>query len=467
MRNGQTPAHARALLAGRGGVVTHQPARDARALDALAQWAMQFAPRAEVDPCCAAGEGGLLLDITGCQRLFGSERNILRKVLAATGRLGLEARAAAAGTIGCAWAMSRYGEHRSACVASGREQAALGPLPVAALRVDPPTAAALAEVGLRTVGQVLAIPPAALRQRFGEELLTRIDQALGRRWEAVVPVDLRIAPRATLELAGPVRSSEAIQLGVRNLLKELLGLRQLGIRRLELTLRRSDLDPLVLTIPLACASADERHLWTLLRPALERANMGFGVEGLELVAADTAALEQTQMPLLPEVLPRHDARRARRALGELVDVLSSRLGPQAVLVRGVDSHVPEHSFTCQPATETLGGRVGTARRNSSARNTGGMDRPSILLDRAEPIEITCLSLDGPVVSVRWNGRTRAVRNCLGPERIAPQWWTRSGGADGEQAATRDYFKLQDELGQWLWVYRRLTDNQWFLHGLWE
>jgi hypothetical protein len=32
--------------------------------------------------------------------------------------------------------------------------------------------------------------------------------------------------------------------------------------------------------------------------------------------------------------------------------------------------------------------------------------------------------------------------------------------------TRDYFKVQDEQGRWLWIYRVLEQGCWFVHGLW-
>jgi hypothetical protein len=33
-------------------------------------------------------------------------------------------------------------------------------------------------------------------------------------------------------------------------------------------------------------------------------------------------------------------------------------------------------------------------------------------------------------------------------------------------AARDYYRVQDEAGLWLWVFRRLDTGRWFVHGLW-
>jgi protein ImuB len=59
-------------------------------------------------------------------------------------------------------------------------RAALAPLPAAALRLAPETVEALAEVGLERVGALLDLPRAPLAARFGDILVRRIDQALGR-----------------------------------------------------------------------------------------------------------------------------------------------------------------------------------------------------------------------------------------------------------------------------------------------
>ncbi len=454
-------ANARALLGEIGAgqqivpayvIQPHQPARDRQALDVLAQWALRFSPLVEVDPHSHLAQGGLLLDITGCQRLFHGEPNLLMQMMDSTRRLGLESRVASAGTLGCAWAMAHFGRRSMEIVPDGGESQVLADLPASALRLDDATVAGLAEVGLRFIGQLLTVPPSALRERFGPALPKRIEQALGQAWEAIKAVSPASVPRAELELAGPVSDLAAVQLGVRHLLAKLLSQlapRQLGVHRLDLVVKRSDAAPLELTLRLAHASGDEMHLWKLLLPQVERINMGFGVEALYLSAADVALLEQTQMPLLPEVLPRGPSGRLSRHLGELVDILASRVGREGVLaIEPVASHLPERAFAPQPAGEVLNrltkkmksaGRAGVSRK-SGPRETpratsctpygstaeGGTaslaDRPSVLLGRPELIHVTALSPDGPVASFRWKADVHLVRTCFGPERIAPQWW---------------------------------------------
>lgn len=56
----------------------------------------------------------------------------------------------------------------------------------------------------------------------------------------------------------------------------------------------------------------------------------------------------------------------------------------------------------------------------------------------------------------------------GPERIFGEWWTRSSEFD----AVRDYFVIEDESGERLWIFRSgdgvdaaTGSHRWFCHGI--
>src|SRR5262249_59620969 len=77
--------------------------------------------------------------------------------------------------------------------ATGEERAFLAPLPLAALRLPGETVAALARLGLKSIGDILDLPRAPLAARFGGELLRQLDRALGREHEPLGPL-LPVAP---------------------------------------------------------------------------------------------------------------------------------------------------------------------------------------------------------------------------------------------------------------------------------
>src|SRR5262249_34275355 len=69
----------------------------------------------------------------------------------------------------------------------GETEAALRPLPVAALRLPDRLTTLLAQLGIFHVQELLALPRSDLSSRLGIEVLTRLDQGLGRQPEMLVP----------------------------------------------------------------------------------------------------------------------------------------------------------------------------------------------------------------------------------------------------------------------------------------
>lgn len=210
VRIGMTLAHAKALIKSDRLIVGEfTPARDRAMLGRLAEWATRFSPAVAVDVsgageaeskesegCGGPSSDGLIFDIAGCEHLFGGEQAMLRAVVRAVERRGFLVRGAIAPTFGAAWGLARYGRDPAAVVGSSALRAALESLPVAALRVEAKTAAQLAEVGVRTIGELLAIPRRTLPARFGAQLMLRIDQCFGQAVESIEPVRPRQIGRA-------------------------------------------------------------------------------------------------------------------------------------------------------------------------------------------------------------------------------------------------------------------------------
>ena len=95
---------------------------DAKLLEAIADWCDRYTPLAGLD-----APDGILLDVTGCAHLFGGEAALCRDLVERLARQGLQAHAAVADTVGCAWAVARYG--RAPIVAKDAAREILSPLP--------------------------------------------------------------------------------------------------------------------------------------------------------------------------------------------------------------------------------------------------------------------------------------------------------------------------------------------------
>ncbi len=512
IRPGMTVAHARALLHEGGAVVEpHRPRRELAQLRALARWAIRFSPIVATDP-----PDGLLINIAGCQRLFGGEERLAGMIAGQLGGLGFQARVAAAPSFAAARAVARFGGSRCIVIAEGEERRAMEVLPVEALGLNPETAAALREVGIEQVGHLLDLPRASVAARFGRELLLRIDQALGRAPEVIHPIRYRAPPSADRVFDGPATQPEAIESSARELLAELaviLEERQCGAREVVLEIQRSGAPPSLLAIVLGRPSRDVRHLWSLLQVKLESVDLGFGAERLRLSAPRLGKLPHQQIRLQESFSPGENDSWSPRALDEVLDVLSNRLGAQRVLrAEPVESHLPERGFRMRPAMEP--GSVAATEPGSF------LDRPSLLLEPPEPIVVVAMAPEGPPSWFRWRGREQRVTASAGPQRLAEEWWGRGGAGrsprrprkfgetyarayerfwrgvgdcppgdcpppllqqEGDRqegdsphfrrrkwglSPARDYYKVQDEQGRWLWIYRALEQGGWYVHGVW-
>jgi len=460
---GMTLADARALVPGL--VVEATDAQgDARALAALADWCIRFTPWVALD-----GADALVLDVSGCARLFGGEAALLGRVVAALNRFGFTVRAALADTPAAAWAAARFARAAgpndgglpagTTIVPPGGAEAMLGPLPVAALRLPADTVAGLERLGLRRVAAVAALPRAPLAARFGEAVGRRIDRALGREAEAIAPrrpVPAHLVRRVFTE---PLIDHAGVAAATGGLIAELtdrLEAEGLGLRRLELALYRVDGRRRVAAVGTARATRDPVHIERLLAVKLEALELGFGVEALTLAAPVTEPLAPVQA-----VLAAGERGADPGPLGALVDRLAQRLGPANVVrLAPRPSHTPERAVAAVPAMAPAAADGWRA----------DVVRPLRLLTRPEPIEAVAMVPDAPPVQFRWRGRAHRVARAAGPERLAAEWWRAPRAETYDPNDWRDYYRVEDAAGARFWLYRHGPygpggEARWYLHGV--
>lgn len=470
VRPGMALADARALLsAGRIVIRPHNPERDLASLRSLAQWALRVSPVVAIDP-----PDGLFMDVSGCERLYIDERRLLRRLHASFVRLGLSARAAIAPTFACARAVARFGPDTYSIIPDSDTRSALEPLPIGALDVHADVVAAFEELGVTTIAELLRLPRSDLPSRFGEDLLLRLDLALGHAVEIIDPVQPVIPVRVEQLFDGPTTQVESIELAAHELLAALsaqLATAESGVSRLIVTLDRIAAEPVRIILSLGRPSRSAKHLWALLRPRLEDANLGFGVERIELTAARTGRLRHHQTACWST--PDQSHAESDAAFWEFADTVIARLGPKSVLRPETRStHLPERATRLRPVIDSPSRSPPPPvdGRGEPADSVGFVpQRPSLLLDPPEPVDVIALTPDGPVSRLVHEGVVHSVTQCAGPERLSPEWW-RIGVPDAESPAaslaTRDYFRLHTDTAHVFWVFKELETARWFLHGEW-
>ncbi|MCS5616946.1 MAG: DNA polymerase Y family protein, partial [Pirellulales bacterium] len=272
---------------------------DIRLLAAFARGCGRWSPWTAPDPG-DPGEDGVLLDVSGCARLFGGEKRLLDSALRAIRAQGYTACGAIAPTIGLAWGLARHAAPQApdGRVITERTMEALAPLPVQALRIGE-TAAKLRRFGLKRVGDIAGLPRASLARRFGLDLVRRLDQARGQEEEVLNPLQPKTRFRARLRYADALLLLDGIKQAAADAVQALceqLEAAGRGAVRLDLHLFRVDGRTHLITLGTAAPARDARHLVRLFDEKLDRAeiDIGFGIETIELCARETVLLDNRQ-----------------------------------------------------------------------------------------------------------------------------------------------------------------------------
>lgn len=449
------------------------PSEDGRLLAFLRDWSIRYTPWAAVD-----GTDGLLLDATGCGHLFGGDAAMLADLEQRLDELGFTARIAQAETPLAAAALARFGnEGRGPVGLLPQEGAALrerlAPLPVEALGAPAEAAAGLHRVGLHKIGDLYTLPRSSLATRFGLDLVTRLDRALGDLPDAISPKPHAAPYRVRLSFPEPIGTPEDIARALDRLLTRMtarLEREQRGCRRLTLSIHRADGDVRCLTVGVARAARDPQHLARLFAERLASLDPGFGIDSMVLAApvVEDVTAEQRDARLKAGAGDKADARKPSSGrdgdpeFDRLLDRLAARLGGGRLLrAEPRRSHLPERA--CRFVSVFQG--TDSADENSAASPWPDdlPPRPSFLLAAPEPVQA-----DGDAPErFSWRGRWHDVGRVTGPERLSPEWWRLT-----EEGVTRDYYRVESRSGQRFWMYRNpprgaMTPaaGTWYMHGL--
>jgi protein ImuB len=468
-----------------------EPTEDAAALHRLAEWCGRYSPWTAPDH--QTNGAGIKIEVTGSAHLWGGETALAADLSGRLARQGIAHRLAIADTLGAAWAIARFAADEamgnsagcksdaktaSLVIPSGETRAALAPLPVAALRLDPALVEGLHRVGLRRIGEIMAMPRAALARRFGDTVAKRLDQALGELPEPLSPLGETPTRRVRLSFAEPIADPADLARAAERVAEDLvtrLAREGMGARRLDLGFHRVDGRVEHIRIGTARPSRDPVHLAKLLTGKLDTVDPGLGVEDVILAAFAVEKLAPEQLGI--------DGGATAGDTASLFDRLGARLGLDALArLEPRASHIPEQASV----TAAVDGRIHPPhppRRSAMGllplppegrRGPPGPKppRPVRLFAPPEPVEAFWVLPDDPPFRFTWRHRTHRIAQADGPERIAEEWWRPDGqliDGDGDPGAIRDYYRVEDEAGRRFWLFRAGLPSdpppRWFVHGV--
>lgn len=409
-------------------IAPRDPAAETEALLGVAGWAAQFTPGVALEfPDC------VLLEVSGSLKLFGGLEPLLERLRQGLKEMGWSTALAVAPTPRAAFWLVHTGKQKF-FGSTAELEPALATLPAEIFCRNGETLAALEAIGVRTLGELRALPREGVARRFGQGLLDELDRGLGRLPD---PRNFFVPParfRASIELPAEVTQAEALLFATRRLLVQLSGFlaaRSGGVQRFVLVLRHRDRALTEIAIGLVAPSRDTEHFTLLLRERLTGLALAGPVREIALRAEDIVPLAGNNLGLLLEQgKPPGD-------WGHLVERLHARLGAEAVRgIAGRAEHRPERAGVI-------------ADLEGKQLQLGFGERPFWLLEFPRLLaEVGAVPHhDGPLDLL------------VGPERIESGWW------DGDDVA-RDYFVARTQNESLVWIYReRRGEGGWYLHGI--
>jgi protein ImuB len=409
-------------------VMPRDPTGETEALLGIAAWAGQFTPGVALEFPSA-----VLLETAGSMKLFHGPEALVENLHRGIADLGYDAVMAGAPTPRAASWLALAGGRKFIDSATELEPA-LAVLPVEVLSNSGGIRESLAAIGIRTLGELRALPREGVARRFGQALLDDLDRALGRLPD---PRNFFVPPerfRARIELSAEVTQAEALAFAAKRLIVQLAGFlaaRSGGVQRFTLKLAHRDASPTEITVGLVAPSRGADHFTLLLRERLGSLALREPARSITLETDEVLPLPGSSRPLLLE-----EGRPPGR-WEPLVERLRARLGTDAV-----------HGLACR-AEHRPERAVEVVEPGASRAKPAFGERPFWLLEPPKPLrEVGGVPHhEGPLELV------------AGPERIESGWW------DGGEVF-RDYFiaRAQDQSLVWIFCDRG-REGGWYLHGV--
>jgi protein ImuB len=427
VRTGQR--YAAALTLARGLEAATVPAPQiAATVRALTDRLRKFSPHVEPS---ADTPGVFWLDASGLDRLYPS-----RQAWAEAVRADLHvARMTASIAVG----FSRFGTFALAtsqsrtvlCEDERDERNRVDRVSLLRLRIPPDVRERLLALGLGTVGDFLRLPGKAIRARFGPETDALYQLGAGVRPTPLVAAPVEERYERSIDFDAPENNVDRLIFVVKRLLDALMTpLVHQGKAVAELALRMA-LDNHTTReerVRPATPTVDVSQLLTLVRLRLDTITLPSGIVTLQLVA-DACQDAPDQRRLFVEH-GRRDAAAANQALARLRAECGDAL---VVRARVRNAHLPSARFVWEP--------MATVPVRSSPRATPSRPLVRRIYPKAAPFSL------GP--------RDETTRT-LGPYVLSGGWW--AGGIH------RDYYYVQTNRGELLWIYFDRRSSRFFLQG---
>ncbi len=419
--------------------------------------------------------GIFLLDASGLSHM-GGENTFCRNLLKAASKAGFtEAHVGIADSAFAAEVASRLKNKRWHVVQKGQDKDVLAPLSIWHLPISFEMKEALADLGIKTMGQFLSIPVPALIERFGLEALFAINLAQGidKRQPQLPPPEKHF--ECSVELGGPMESLNETVFILKSMVDRLLAqLKKEDLVAEELLLAfyndndKFDERPVKLLRP----SGNGKFLLEVLRLSLEAKPLIREYTGLTLAVSQftNALWEQEEIDEIAGQKKQDDD--LSPALLLMLQRFNTRLG-ENVVVRPLanDQHMPEHAGIWIPVLDEAKQHPVLPLSNNYLKvysNTKGNAANLVLKQHKDPVPVL-VKLNGLLPgAIAYQGQWYRINQITIPDRLSGLWW--------EKAVYKSYYMAEAEPQQHkdagislmlLTEHNNQGKSSWFIEGYYD
>ena len=290
------------------------PSQEATAYAALLDCAWTISPRVEDGAKCEEQDFSdtAVLDIAGCETLFGSPEKIAYDLKRVASEMGLETRVAVAASP-LAAVCAAQGFSGVTVIPAGEEGLRIGSLSLEALRIPFEFVETLKRWGIRTCAEFAALPAIAIVERLGQEGLHWWRLARGADDQPLIAKEFPSNFEEHMDLDSPVELLEPLLFVLNRLLEQLcarlrMHVLAIGEIKVTLTLERNDSrskEPLfhIRTLRLPVPVWDSTLLLKLLQLDLEKHPPSLPVTAIRMLTTPVKARSQQLglfLPLAPD-----------------------------------------------------------------------------------------------------------------------------------------------------------------------
>jgi len=447
------------------------PSQEATAYAALLDCAWTISPRVEDGTKRVEQDFSdtAVLDLAGCEKLFGSPEKIAHDLRRVASEVGFEASVAVAGnplTAVCA----AQGFAGITVIPRGEESVRIGTLSLEALRIPLEFVETLKRWGIRTCAEFAALPEISIVERLGQEGLQWSRLARGADDHQLIPKEFPSEFEERMDLDSPVDLLEPLLFVLNRLLEQLcarlhMHILAIGEIKVTLTLERNgsrNKEPLthIRTLRLPVPARDSKLLLKLLRLDLERHPPFLPVTAVRILTVPLKARSQ-QLGLFLPLSP--DPERLEITLARIQSTVGeNRVGAPALL----DTHSPnafqQNRFVLPEIQEK---RSATEKQTTAAMR---IYRP--------PLPATVEFQEGKPTYLGCEGARRRILAFAGPWRTKGDWWSETAWARDEwdievrmlrpKVQPEPSRESEEETALYR-VYKDLRAKRWFVEGIYD